>query len=114
MEIAKCNYESRWALEGASALKNCNQESFFKVQAVITSIEMKIQGVPKGFVWFAFQIINEDSKDNHLISIPRDLLIINSCTNEIERINHLVENSKDPLFGKLKLFLLENYRLRPC
>jgi len=32
-------------------------------------------------------IINEDSKDNHLISIPRDLLIINSCTNEIERIN---------------------------
>ena len=64
MEIAKCNYESRWALEGASALKNCNQESFFKVQAVITSIEMKIQGVPKGFVWFAFQIINEDSKKN--------------------------------------------------
>jgi LCP family protein required for cell wall assembly len=32
-------------------------------------------------------IINEDSKNNHLISIPRDLLIINSCTGEIERIN---------------------------
>ena len=32
-------------------------------------------------------IINEDSKNNHLISIPRDLLIINSCTSEIERIN---------------------------
>jgi LCP family protein required for cell wall assembly len=32
-------------------------------------------------------IINEDSKSNHLISIPRDLLIINSCTSEIERIN---------------------------
>ena len=62
MEIAKCNYESRWALEGASALKNCNQESFFKVQAVITSIDMKIQGVPKSYVWLAFQIIIEDSK----------------------------------------------------
>jgi len=32
-------------------------------------------------------VINEDSKNNHLISIPRDLLIINSCTSEIERIN---------------------------
>ena len=32
-------------------------------------------------------ILNEDSKNNHLISIPRDLLIINSCTSEIERIN---------------------------
>ncbi len=32
-------------------------------------------------------IINKDSKNNHLISIPRDLLIINSCTSEIERIN---------------------------
>jgi LCP family protein required for cell wall assembly len=32
-------------------------------------------------------IINEDLKSNHLISIPRDLLIINSCTSEIERIN---------------------------
>ncbi|MFL2652489.1 MAG: LCP family protein [Candidatus Actinomarina sp.] len=32
-------------------------------------------------------IINEDSKNNHLISIPRDLLIFNSCTSEIERIN---------------------------
>ena len=32
-------------------------------------------------------IINNNSKNNHLISIPRDLLIINSCTKEIERIN---------------------------
>ena len=32
-------------------------------------------------------ILNDDSKNNHLISIPRDLLIINSCTSEIERIN---------------------------
>ena len=39
-------------------------------------------------------IINEDSKDNHLISIPRDLLIINSCTNEIERINGSYQKNK--------------------
>ena len=32
-------------------------------------------------------ILNNNSKNNHLISIPRDLLIINSCTQRIERIN---------------------------
>ena len=32
-------------------------------------------------------ILNNNSKNNHLISIPRDLLIINSCTQKIERIN---------------------------
>ena len=32
-------------------------------------------------------ILNKNSKNNHLISIPRDLLIINSCTQKIERIN---------------------------
>ena len=39
-------------------------------------------------------VINEDSKNNHLISIPRDLLIINSCTNEIERINGSYQKNK--------------------
>ena len=32
-------------------------------------------------------ILNNNSKNNHLISIPRDLLIINPCTQIIERIN---------------------------
>ena len=32
-------------------------------------------------------ILNKNSKNNHLISVPRDLLIINSCTQKIERIN---------------------------
>ena len=32
-------------------------------------------------------IINETNSDKYLLSIPRDLLIKNSCTNSIERIN---------------------------
>ena len=32
-------------------------------------------------------IINEKNSDKYLLSIPRDLLIKNSCTNSIERIN---------------------------
>ena len=32
-------------------------------------------------------IINEDNSDQYLLSIPRDLLIKNSCTQTIERIN---------------------------
>ena len=32
-------------------------------------------------------IINEENSDQYLLSIPRDLLVKNSCTKEIERIN---------------------------
>ena len=32
-------------------------------------------------------IINEENSDQYLLSIPRDLLVRNSCTKEIERIN---------------------------
>ena len=32
-------------------------------------------------------LIDNSSKDHHLLSIPRDTLIINSCTKDLERIN---------------------------
>jgi len=32
-------------------------------------------------------LINNSSNDHHLLSIPRDTLIINSCTKDLERIN---------------------------
>ena len=50
-------------------------------------------------------ILNEDSKNNHLISIPRDLLIINSCTSEIEElIQHFKKMNVEIV---LKILLLQ-------
>ena len=55
--------------------------------------EMKIHHASRGFVEgqradvIIVGLIDEYSNNHYLLSIPRDTLIVNSCTENLERIN---------------------------